>query len=497
MRIRTRSLLIIFSQGMTQFATILLGIILVRIISKETLGTYRQLKMIYVSLVCIMSLQLDNSLYYFIPKLGISRRKTILTHTLGITFIFSALIALVIFMFRGTISTLINNPRLYYLLGIYSIFPFVERVVNLLPAYFISLDRTFRASAYTLVATVGRVVLVTALFATGYNLTTVVWATVVFTGIIAAVGIIDMFRFVTEGVLFDFLLLKEQLSYCWPLLATAVCGTINVQFDKFLISYFFDVSQYAVYTCGAIQLPIINLITTSVAVAIMPTLVVMVSMGRKKDALLVWQESARKCSLIILPCFVLFLLIGVDVILLLYREPYINAAWPFYIYLFLMPLRIVIHASLIRAVGKTGCIAIGSVIVLVVNIVLSTTLAYLGRGGILTFIGPAIGTIIAEWCSWMYLLSCQKRNMQVSYREVLNWDKLLNIFFLCAISCLPVVIVYKYLNPLILRIVISSSLYFIILIFLFLATKTLKQDELEMLKAPLEIIKKAKKRFIG
>ena len=44
MRIRTRSIVIMTFQGMTQVSQLLIGIILVRLISKEMLGSYRQIR---------------------------------------------------------------------------------------------------------------------------------------------------------------------------------------------------------------------------------------------------------------------------------------------------------------------------------------------------------------------------------------------------------------------------------------------------------------------
>lgn len=83
MRVRTRSLVIMLGQGITQASAIAVGIVLVRIISQETFGSYRQVLLVYTTLAALVSLQLDQSLYYFVPKLAPERRRALLAQTLG------------------------------------------------------------------------------------------------------------------------------------------------------------------------------------------------------------------------------------------------------------------------------------------------------------------------------------------------------------------------------------------------------------------------------
>jgi O-antigen/teichoic acid export membrane protein len=79
-----------FSQGVPQAATIILGVILVRLITQESLGTYRQVLLAYTIMASLFSLQLGNSLYYYLPKMRPDQRRTLLTQTFGGTFILSA-----------------------------------------------------------------------------------------------------------------------------------------------------------------------------------------------------------------------------------------------------------------------------------------------------------------------------------------------------------------------------------------------------------------------
>ena len=94
MRIRTRSILIMAFQGLTQGTQLIIGIVLVRLISKEMLGSYRQVMLVYGLLAGIFTIQIESSLYYFLPKCRPEKRRDLVAQTLLITGIISLSIGL-------------------------------------------------------------------------------------------------------------------------------------------------------------------------------------------------------------------------------------------------------------------------------------------------------------------------------------------------------------------------------------------------------------------
>jgi O-antigen/teichoic acid export membrane protein len=490
-RIRTRSFIIMLSKGLTQATTLILGIILVRLISKQTFGTYRQVSLVYMFFAGILSLQLNNSLYYFIPKLGPKLQRTLLVQTFLVTFTTALIIGAVMFFGAGVIARMFNNPDLVPLIRIFALYPFVERLVILIPAFMISVNRAYRAGAYTLVSAVGRVAVVVTMFVLGFKLSAVMWAIVLINGIIALVGCVDMLRLSPVGKWkVDRNLLMEQFQYSWPLLATAVVGTINIQWDRFLISAFFNPTTYAAYSCGAYELPIIAMVTTSISVAMMPNLVTMADQGRITDALYTWQEAARKCSFIIFPCFVFFLIFGYDFIVLLFTQDYSLASWPFRIYLCRLPIRVAVYATLFRAVGKTKPIAVGAVIALVINVIVSTTLVIIGGKSIISFIGPALGTVVASCGSLSYLLWQLTRITAVPFSQIMRWKELGLIMLICVICGVIVFIVPLPALPLIAKLSIRAVTYLVVLLIITLLTKMLKEDEKQLLFLPWNFVKR-------
>ena len=496
MSIRTRSLIIMFSKGVTQATTIVLGVILVRLISKQAFGTYRQVLLVYTFLTGILSLQLSTSLYYFIPKLGLEQQRTILMQTLLLTFAAAMIIAGIMFFGAGHIARIFHNPDLVLLIRILALYPFVERLIALVPAFMISIDRPYRAGAYTLAASVGRLTAVVIAFALGYDLPYVICSIVAVGGIIALAGCTDMVRLSPIGSWrISPNLLVDQFQYSWPLLAAAVVGTIGLQFDKLVISSFFASAEYAVYSCGAIKLPVIALITSSLSVAMMPDLVRKTENGKVIEALNIWQEGARKCSLIIFPCFVFFFVIGYDLIVLLYGREYSMASWPFRIYLLALPIRISVYGAMFRAIGRTKPIVVASILSLVVNITVSLALVILGKNTIISFIGPAIGTTFAVCTSLPYLLLKLSRLISTPLSRIMRWKELGLTMLACLGAGAIMLLLPLQMLPLAVKLSCQAVFYLVTLAALMIATKMLKEDEKRMLSWPLFAIRRWRSSF--
>jgi len=402
-------------------------------------------------------------------------------------------------MFLGakSIATLFKNPELELLIKILCLFPFVDQIILLIPPFMISLDRAVRAGVYMVTYTFVKVAVVITSFALGATIGTI-FLVLVGTGIIIAlIGCVDMLQLTRgEKWKFDWSTVIEQLHFTWPLWATSVASVISLQYDRLLISNAFDPASYAIYSCGAIQLPIVALITASVNLAIMPNLVTMAA-GRKdlRPALNLWQEAARKCSLIVFPCFTFFIAVSYDFMVLLYGKPYAAAAGPFTIYLLMLPVRVALYSSLFRATGKTKPIAIGSIIRLVINIVISTGLVILGAGTYISFIGPSIGTVFAEFVMIFYCLKQIGVLTQMPLTQIMRWRELGTTLILCVIVGVATYFAPLPDLPLIVKLGVQATLFTVLLITIVVFTKHLHKDESEMLSKLILNIKQTFNRI--
>lgn len=491
MRIRNRSLVIMLSQGLTQATTLVLGVVLVRVISQDMLGTYRQVFLAYALLGSLLSLQLEQSLYYFIPRAGIDGRRAIVGQTLLLTFIQAAIGGAVMFFGAGIIARFMNNDELAPLIRAFSLFPVFEHVVLLLPSYMISLDRAKRAGMYTLANAATRMAIVITAFALGCKLLTVIWLVVAGAAVLAAVGCVDMIRLSGGGHWkFRWSSVVEQFNYCWPLVATSLTGRLNRQLGNLLIAAMFSPAMYAIYSCGALELPVIALITSSVGAALMPNLVSLTSENKLTQAVSLWQEGARKCSLVLFPCFALCLAVSQDLMIFLYTEDFALAAGPFAVYLFVLPIRIAVFGSLLKAVGSTRAIAVGAALSLVVNAVIGGGLVLLGGTSYVGFIGPAIGSVAGTAATAAFLLWRLEKVMGIPMSKLMRWRELGQTMAVCLVAGLAVYLTPLPVMPLFVKLCVQSVIFMAVLALLAAWFRVLHADEMILLTAPVRMIQR-------
>jgi len=478
-------------QGLTQATQLIIGIVLVRLINKEMLGSYRQVMLVYSLMVGIFTIQIESSLYYFLPKYGSEKRRDIVTQTLFITTVISLFISLAMFFSADIFAKQFKNPEIAILIKIFACFPFFERIVQLMPAFLISLDKAIFSGLYSMLSTVVMILTVVMIFAFGYGIAEALWSKVLIEAIFAVVGILMMMHFsssghwrINKGLLF------EQLNYCWPLMATTTIGIVNLKLDGVLISYYFSKEVYAVYSTGALELPLIALFTASISSAIMPNMVVAADKGRLLDSLNIWHQATRKSSLLIFPTFVFFLFCGYDFIVLMYTQDYSKATWPFLVYLTRLPVRVAIYGAIFKAIGYTKPLFYSAILSLIVNIIVSVVLLFAGRHGMLSYLGPSIGTALATIATVIFLLITLCKKLEIRFSQVMRWKELGRIFGLSLFCGVLLWLTPIPFSNLLFRFVIKFILYVVFFFGALVLTKSLNADEWELLRMPLNMIRK-------
>ena len=106
------------------FKTII-GIVLARILLPVELGSYRQLFLIYSTFSTLLLLGIPQSVLYFLPKLEhIDSKKEFITRTVNLITLPAFVFGLAIFLLRGFIAHIFNNPQLNILLIIFAVYMF-------------------------------------------------------------------------------------------------------------------------------------------------------------------------------------------------------------------------------------------------------------------------------------------------------------------------------------------------------------------------------------
>ena len=231
--------------------------------------------------------------------------------------------------------------------------------------------------------------------------------------------------------------MTKMLKYSVPLGLAGMLGTMTLMTDKIIVSAMCTPEEFANYVNGAIEIPLIGIITGSIASVILVDMVKYIDEGDKEKALDLFKKAAVKSATVLLPVMVFLLIAGKAFIVTLYSEKYLESVIPFYIYLFVLPMRIVFYGSAMMALGQTKIILFRSVFDLFINILLSILFVKL-----FGYLGAAVATIITLYFwSVPYNLYKIGQGFGVKVIQTLPFREVALILFLSCISA-PFAIMY-------------------------------------------------------
>jgi O-antigen/teichoic acid export membrane protein len=472
------------------------AIVLVRLLTKEQFGSYRQVMLVGMFLAGLLGMQLQQSLYYFVPKLGRDRRRSLLVQTLFLAAVGGVAAAAIMFFGARPLAQQFGNPSLTSLLTVFCVFPLLHIVLQIVPHFMISADRAARGCVYIIAREMVRAGVVVSVAAMGASVGSLLISLLVGTGVLALVGIADMYRLSPGRAMpVDRGLVRAQLAYVVPMAAAVMVGVTKKFFDKVLIGTFFNTEEFAVYVVGAIELPVSAVVTSSMFAAIMPNLVKQWDEGRTEQMLGLWRQAVRTTSIVVYPLFFAILICAQDLVLLMYGEAYREAAYPLMIYVFILPIRVAVYGAFLRAVGRTRPVFIGAALALVANVVFSVGILMaarqlLGEKALLAFLAPAIGTVLAAGCSAMYLIVAAGRAAGHGFRRIMPWGELARLLSIAALAGAAAYVAPVHGLPLVLRILVRGGGSVGLFLLLTAVSGTLKPDEMRMLTAPLRVLRR-------
>jgi O-antigen/teichoic acid export membrane protein len=332
--------------------------------------------------------------YYFHQRSSPDRNKVLTLQTAAMLVVSGALTALLLVFGAPAIAALMKNRALAPLLVYYgAAIGFLiasEHFVQLMIAH----DRYQVAVLVETVETVVRVVVLIAPLLAGYGLTGIV---------IAALGY-AMLRFAVRSVWLiaplgslarppgQHWFTGEQLAYSVPLGLMSLVGVVGSQLDRAIIATVFTPADYAIYSVGALEIPLDAIFQASVATVLRASMPGLIREGRHDEVVRLLREGVRKLSLIVLPCFVFLLAYAHEFITVLFTQQYAPSVNVFRIYVFLMPLNMFILSPVPPAYGRTTINFYIVACVTAVHAVLSfVLLRWIG------FYGPAVSTIVTAY----------------------------------------------------------------------------------------------------
>jgi O-antigen/teichoic acid export membrane protein len=189
------------------------------------------------------------------------------------------------------------------------------------------------------------------------------------------------------------------------------------EFGRVVVGTVLGPVPLAIYSTAAYQVPLVNIVQTSLSDVIFPDLVKRAQRD-PAEGLRLWKRAQMMVAAVILPCWLVLAYFAEPLIRLAFTDAYVSATPYFQVFLLLMVRQCFQFSTLLRSVEDNASFATANGVALAINIVLLATLMpHFGLWG------PTLGLVVGQMWSGYYL----GRRVMVRYRvpvsEIFQWRK--------------------------------------------------------------------------
>jgi len=405
--------------GSGQFLVILTEllcfVVLSRIFTKTDYASYRQTLLAYTFLAPLLALGFPRALYYFLPQ-DRENGRSILTGNLLLLFLMGCLFAVAMWCGGNKfLAKRFSNPALIRLLLIFSPYALLVLPARSISACLVSYDRVKILTIYNVISRVVVFACILGLVLIWRSPDAAISGKVIGAVVVFLPAMFLMYR-TTAGN--DWrptkANIREQMKYSVPLGMAVIVGTMNLNLDKVVVSSMCSSENFAIYVNGAMEIPLISVVTMSITSIILPDLV---SFYKSKDYMRLiglWRKSIVKAGAILIPTMVFLFFMAPQVMRVLFSAGYERSAGPFRVLLLLLVMRTMSTDVIFLATNHNKLILIRSIISLSMNLFLNILFVR-----VFGYIGAAISTVsIAYIWSTPFTLLFIKRILNIKWRDV-------------------------------------------------------------------------------
>lgn len=359
---------------------------------------------------------------YLLPKLPPNQGKDLLRKILLFLFANGLILSFVLYFGANIAGDLLRSPQLPELLRLYAPMPALIVPTLALPGVCMAHGRPGLLASFQIISKLIAFFAVATPILLGYTVKTsiMVWLSASSITVVIAIavmyipyhgcatgrspyGMVDVFRF---GL---------------PLAAASIAGILLAGADRFIVSRFFGPEVFAQYVNGAVQLPVLEIVTGSTAVVLLPVFSRLADSKRgNAEAKAIWVRVVQKNAAFLYACAWFAFFFSEDIMRLLYSEKYVGSSLFFRIYLGVTLIRVVPYLPLMLGFGAVRSYLAGAI--------LACLIAWGGAFLVcVRFSNPAFAAasyVCAVYVMSFFFIGVISRRLGVRIASLLPWKEL-------------------------------------------------------------------------
>ena len=322
-----------------------LPLLLVRRLSQHEFGMYKQVFLVVGTAITTLSMGFGMSAYYFLPRERERQGQIVLNIVLFHTVV-GGLVCLALFLYPQLLAAIFQNSEL----TLYA--PFIGLVIlSWIVAAFLEVVvvANQEAKLATILIVIFQFTKALLLFAAAISFGSV-WA-LIYAALIQGTLQIAMLclylrsRFGDFWRNFSWSVMRMQLSYALPLGVAALLNRVHSDLHNYFVSYQFGATAYAIYAIGCFNFLLVDMLSEAAGSVMIPHISYLQSVGNEREIIEVTTRMIRKLAAIFFPLYAFLLVMGREVIVVLFTTRYLDS-WPiFVVNLTMIPLVLLASAT--------------------------------------------------------------------------------------------------------------------------------------------------------
>jgi O-antigen/teichoic acid export membrane protein len=352
--LKTQSAWLLFAKVVGFGFSFLLPLLIVRFLSQEQVGVYRQIFLIIVNANAVLTLGFGMSAFYFLAR-ETTRRPSVIFNTLLFNFVVGGIACLTLILYPQLIGNIFQSdeitllaPKIGIVIWLWIFSTFLETVA-------IANQETRAATAFIILAQMTKTVFMISAVVIFTTVESFVYAAMAQ----AAVQTIVMFiylhsRFPTFWTAFDPAFFREQLSYALPFGLAGLLWTLQNDVHNYFVGYRFTEAEFAIYAYGCFQLPLIAMLMESVTAVMIPRMSQLQAQDDKAEIIRLSTRIMQKLAFFYFPIYIFLTITAEAFVTTLFTHNYAASVPIFLINITLLPFYILANDSIIRAYKELG-----------------------------------------------------------------------------------------------------------------------------------------------
>lgn len=331
-----------------------LPLLIVRYLSREAVGTYRESFLIITNAVIILPLGFSMSAYYFLAR-ETERRAAAILNILLFNFLAGGLAFGVFSVYPEFLGSIFGSEEITRLAPLIGAVIWLWICSTFLETVPIANQEAKAATVFIIISSVSKTLLMGAAVLAFASVDAFLYAAIV-QGLIQILLLLNYLRRRFPGfwLHFDLSFFREQAAYAIPFGLTGILWLAQADIHNYFVAHKFASAEFAIYAYGCFQVPLIAMLAESITSVLIPRMNALQLAGDRDEMIRLTVRAMQKLAFFYFPIYIFLLITSETFVTTLFTQEYAASVPIFVINLTLLPFGILITDPIVRSFKELG-----------------------------------------------------------------------------------------------------------------------------------------------